>query len=72
MRGATIVGFAGICLLLLAGGAAATPGSTTKAKTRWRGIEAVLPANAETPTNQYVAIHSVSCASAGSCSAVGT
>lgn len=72
MRRATIVAFAGICLLLLAGGAAATSGSTTTTKTRWEGIEAVLPANAEAAASQYVAIHSVSCPSAGNCSAVGT
>jgi PASTA domain len=36
-----------------------------------RGVEAVLPANAAT-TTQHVLLHSVSCGSAGNCSAVGS
>ena len=39
---------------------------------RWRtGVEAPLPANAATTTNQFVRLNSVSCASPGNCSAVG-
>jgi hypothetical protein len=38
---------------------------------RWRpGVEAVLPANAT--TNQFVSLNSVSCTSAGNCTAVGS
>lgn len=67
MRRAAILGLAGIGLLLFAGGSAATSAS----KTHWRGTKAVLPANAATGGNEDVSINSVSCASAGHCSAVG-
>jgi len=47
---------------------AATPASKTP---RWRGIEAVLPANAATGENQDASVDAVSCASAGNCTAAG-
>jgi PASTA domain len=73
MRHATAVGFVVVCSLLFAGASAAVSASTTaRAKARWRGVEAVLPANAAPGENQDVSINSVSCASPGNCSAVGT
>lgn len=67
-----IVGTLGACLLLLAGGSAATSASTANARMYWgQGIAAVLPANAATGAAQPD-IESVSCASPGNCSAVGT
>jgi hypothetical protein len=70
MWGAAIVAFAGAFLLLFASGPATTSASTT-ARASWRATEAVLPANAVTGENRDVNIESVSCASAGNCSAVG-
>jgi PASTA domain len=72
MRWAGVVGFVGVCLLLVVGGAAATF-APTMAHARSRiGVEAVLPANASTGASQSVFLTSVSCASAGNCSAVGS
>jgi len=65
---------AAICLLLFAGGSGVTSASATAgARTYWgKGIAAVLPANAvKGASNQVVDINSISCASAGNCSAVG-
>jgi hypothetical protein len=48
------------------------PSSSSAASSDWGdGIVAALPANAAA-TNQYVSINSVSCPSAGNCSAVGS
>jgi PASTA domain len=44
---------------------------TESAGTWGAGVEAALPANAATGANQFVELNSVSCASAGNCSAVG-
>jgi hypothetical protein len=44
----------------------------TETAGRWgAGVEAALPANAETTTSQFAPLDSVSCASAGNCTAVG-
>jgi hypothetical protein len=65
-------------LLLIAasvGGAAGTSRATSAvaANTYWQdGVQAVLPAHAATGSDQVVSISSVSCASAGNCSAVGS
>jgi hypothetical protein len=72
-RCAAIVGFVVVGLLLFAGGSAATSASAVeRARTSWRSTEAILPANAAAGADQDVSITSVSCASAGNCSAVGT
>ena len=72
MRRRPIVGPLAVCLLLVAGASASGSTSTAaRAKTSWKVIGAVLPANAATADNQDVSINSVSCASAGNCSAVG-
>jgi PASTA domain len=69
MRRAAIVGIVVVGLLLFAGGSAATSASTNL---HWgHGTEATLPANAATGNKQAVSINSVSCPSAGNCSAVG-
>ena len=65
-----------LVLLTLATLAAATAGrssggSAVPASTWRAGVDAVLPANAATGTNRNVSLNSVSCASAGNCSAVG-
>lgn len=60
-------------LFLLAASASwgsATPAS--RAKTRWRATVATLPANAATGESQAVSITSISCASRGNCTAVGS
>jgi len=69
VRRAAIVGLVGLCLLLVVGGSAAS--RMARAKPHWRATEALLPANAATGGNEDVSINSVSCASAGNCSAVG-
>jgi hypothetical protein len=62
--------------MLVAGGSAATFASTTaRAQLYWgKGIEAALPADAATSggLSQTVGIDSISCASAGNCTAVGS
>jgi hypothetical protein len=64
-----LVGFVAGTVLLLVGASAATSASTNLA---WEsGSAAVLPANAATGKQQIVSLNSVSCASAGNCSAVG-
>jgi hypothetical protein len=69
MRRVAIVG--GACLLLAAGGSATFASTAARAKTHWRGIEAVLPANAATGGNQEASVNSIFCSSAGNCSAAG-
>jgi len=50
----------------------ASAGGAAAANTYWAtGMKVVLPANAATGTDQVVSLGSVSCASAGNCSAVG-
>lgn len=70
MKRAAVVGLVGVVLLIFTGG------STTSASTanvRWgSGVEAALPANAATGAKQNVSINSISCTSAGNCSAVGS
>jgi hypothetical protein len=69
IRAPIVVGLVGACLLLFTGVSAATSASTSLA---WgSGSTAVLPANAATGKQQIVSLNSVSCASAGNCSAVG-
>jgi hypothetical protein len=72
MRHAAVVGLLGICLLLAGAlSLASAASSSAKATGGWAaGTEAVLPANASA-SDPRVAIVSVSCASAGNCSAVG-
>lgn len=73
MRRTAIIGFVGGCLLLVAVGPATTSASTsTRAKLYWRAHDVTLPANAATGENQDIEISSISCASAGNCSAVGS
>lgn len=61
-----LAGLLGACLLLFVGGA------TAATATHWaRGIDVVLPANAEPPKHETAGIGSISCPSAGNCSAVG-
>jgi hypothetical protein len=65
-----MVGFVGGCLLLFTGVSAATSASTNL---DWgSGSEAVLPANAATGKQRSVSLNSLSCASVGNCSAVGS
>jgi hypothetical protein len=67
MRHARIAGFVGGCLLLFTG---VTASAST---TAWGGgTAAVLPANAATGKQQGVSLNSISCASAGDCSGVGS
>jgi hypothetical protein len=73
VRRTATVGFFAVCLVLAAAGSATSSASTmARAKTHWKATEAGLPGDAATGANQNVSIYSVSCASAGSCSAVGT
>ena len=63
-----------VLLLIVAsiGGASNSSGSAA-ASTYWEdGVQAVLPAHAATGDDQVVTISSVSCTSAGDCSAVGS
>jgi hypothetical protein len=54
-------------------GAAMAGGSTAPARPYWQaGVEAMLPADAVTGPDQIVSLGSISCPSAGSCSAVGS
>jgi PASTA domain len=51
----------------------ASASGAAAASTYWAtGVKVVLPANAATGTDQVVSLSSVSCASAGNCSAVGS
>lgn len=63
-------------VVLIAGGLVLGGGSgqaLTQASVSWGvGAAPVLPANAVTAGNQFVTLSSVSCASAGDCSAVGS
>ncbi len=49
-----------------------TPQSSMPAKTHWRSTSATLPANAATGEYLAVSVSSVSCASPGNCTAVGS
>ena len=69
MRGAAVIGLAGVVVLLFAAGSNATP---AHGKTYWgRGVRALLPANAGKAAEQYAEIDYVSCPSPGNCGAVG-
>jgi Divergent InlB B-repeat domain len=66
-----------LAALFLSGAAVAAligPASSdaTKSSTWGTGVEAILPADALVGTGQHVAINSISCSSAGNCTAVGT
>lgn len=63
-----------LLLVAVSAGGATAGGSTAKpAGSYWRaGTPAVLPADAATGRDQIVSLDSVSCASAGNCSAVGS
>lgn len=74
MRRAEVMGVAAVCLLLFAGGSGVTSASAKAgARPYWgKGVAATLPANAvRGASNQVVDINSISCSSAGNCSAVG-
>lgn len=76
MKRAATLGLIVTSLVLFAGGSAASLASATKpARITLRSTAAVLPANAGSGNSQYgqgVFISSISCASAGDCSAVGS
>jgi hypothetical protein len=63
-------GAAAVALSVSKGPKPPSPGSHVK--TRWRATMATLPANAATGENQVVDISSISCASPGNCTAVGS
>ena len=53
-------------------GSLGSNGPVSHVKTRWRATLAPLPANASTGSNQFVSLSSISCASRGNCTAVGS
>jgi hypothetical protein len=64
-----------VLLLIVAsvGGAAGRSSASSAANTYWEdGVQAVLPAHAAKGADEVVTISSVSCTSAGNCSAVGS
>jgi hypothetical protein len=64
-----------VLLLIVAavGGATGRSSANSTANTYWEdGVQAVLPAHAATGNDQVVTVSSVSCTSAGNCSAVGS
>jgi len=62
-----------LLLILLSAGGGMAGGSVAVPTSRYwgAGVKAALPANAATGTDRLVSLNSVSCASAGNCSAVG-